>query len=119
MSFNMEMISSDIFLDMEPRNHHLDPTCDNHDDGETLAIILCDSCGNLCADCDRFLHLHRKTRHHSRQVFKEEEEAIKVNLHEGCGRTKLFWLTAAADSATLKGMIEFREDSSRKKSTAT
>ena len=35
------------------------PTCDNHDDGETLAIILCDSCGNLCADCDRFLHLHR------------------------------------------------------------
>ena len=29
------------------------PTCDNHDDGETLAIILCDHCGNLCADCDR------------------------------------------------------------------
>ena len=25
------------------------PTCDNHDDGETLAIILCDQCGNLCA----------------------------------------------------------------------
>ena len=91
------------------------PTCDNHDDGETLAIILCDSCGNLCADCDRFLHLHRKTRHHARQVFKEEEEAIKVNLHEGCGRTKLFWLTAAADSSTLKGMIEFREDGSKKK----
>ena len=93
------------------------PTCDNHDDGETLAIILCDSCGNLCADCDRFLHLHRKTRHHSRQVFKEEEEAIKVNLHEGCGRTKLFWLTAAADSSTLKGMIEFREDGSKKKAS--
>ena len=95
------------------------PTCDNHDDGETLAIILCDSCGNLCADCDRFLHLHRKTRHHSRQVFKEEEEAIKVNLHEGCGRTKLFWLTAAADSGTLKGMIEFREDSTKKKSSSS
>ena len=94
------------------------PTCDNHDDGETLAIILCDTCGNLCADCDRFLHLHRKTRHHARQVFKEEEEAIKVNLHEGCGRTKLFWLTAAADSGTLKGMIEFREDTTRKKSLA-
>ena len=95
------------------------PTCDNHDDGETLAIILCDACGNLCADCDRFLHLHRKTRHHSRQVFKEEEEAIKVNLHEGCGRTKLFWLTAAADSSTLKGMIEFREDSTKKKSSSS
>jgi len=95
------------------------PTCHNHDDGETLAIILCDSCGNLCADCDRFLHLHRRTRHHSRQVFKEEEEAIKVNLHEGCGRTKLFWLTAAADSATLKGMIEFREENSRKRSSTS
>ena len=89
------------------------PTCTNHDDGETQAIILCDSCGNLCADCDRFLHLHRRTRLHTRQVFKEEEEAIKVNLHEGCGRTKLFWLTAVADAATLKGMIEFREESGR------
>ncbi len=29
------------------------PVCDNHDDGETLAIILCDTCGNLCSDCDR------------------------------------------------------------------
>ena len=46
------------------------PTCDNHDDGETLAIIGCDECGNLCADCDRFLHLHRKTRAHQRQIFK-------------------------------------------------
>ena len=44
------------------------PTCENHDDGETLAIIMCDSCGNLCGDCDRFLHLHRKTRTHQRQV---------------------------------------------------
>ena len=41
-----------------------------------------------------------------------------MNLHEGCGRTKLFWLTAAADSGTLKGMIEFREDTTRKKSLA-
>merc|ERR1711963_1136997 len=46
------------------------PTCDNHDDGETLAIILCDICGNLCVDCDRYLHLHRKTKAHQRQVFK-------------------------------------------------
>ena len=95
------------------------PTCSNHDDGETSAIILCDSCGNLCADCDRFLHLHRRTRHHSRQVFKEEEEAIKVNLHEGCGRTKLFWLTAVADAGTLKGMIEFREESGRKRASSS
>ena len=43
------------------------------------------------------------------QVFKEEEEAIKVDLHEGCGRTKLFWIMALADSKTLKAMVEFRE----------
>lgn len=85
------------------------PTCDNHDDGETLAIILCDQCDNLCGDCDRFLHLHRKTKAHQRQVFKEEEDAIKVDLHEGCGRTKLFWLMALADSSTLKAMVEFRD----------
>lgn len=85
------------------------PTCENHDDGETLAIIMCDKCGNLCGDCDRFLHLHRRTREHGRQVFKEEEDAIKVDLHEGCGRTKLFWVLALADSLTLKAMVEFRE----------
>ena len=82
------------------------PTCDNHDDGETLAIILCDQCGNLCADCDRFLHLHRKTKGHQRQVFKEEEDAIKVDLHEGCGRTKLFWLMALGK--TERSYILFR-----------
>ncbi|XP_069130438.1 LOW QUALITY PROTEIN: E3 ubiquitin-protein ligase MYCBP2-like [Argopecten irradians] len=85
------------------------PTCDNHDDGETQAIILCNECGNLCAECDRFLHLPRKKRTHQRQVFKEEEEAIKVDLHEGCGRTKLFWVMSLADSKTLKAMVEFRE----------
>lgn len=49
-------------------NAHPRPTCDNHDDGETPAIIRCQVCGNLCADCDRFLHLSRKTRSHQRQV---------------------------------------------------
>ena len=42
--------------------------CDNHDDGETVAIIQCNICGNLCADCDRFLHLNTRTRTHKRQV---------------------------------------------------
>merc|ERR1719266_2837677 len=60
-----------------------------------------------------FLHLHRKTKGHQRQVFKEEEDAIKVDLHEGCGRTKLFWLLALADSLTLKAMVEFRDGSGR------
>nr|XP_022909947.1 E3 ubiquitin-protein ligase MYCBP2 isoform X2 [Onthophagus taurus] len=85
------------------------PTCTNHDDGETNAVVQCSICGNLCADCDRFLHLHRKTKHHQRQVCKEEEEAIKVDLHEGCGRMKLFWLLALADARTLKALVEYRE----------
>lgn len=76
-------------------------------------------CGNLCAECDRFLHLHRKTRTHQRQVCKEEEEAIKVELHEGCGRTKLFWLLALADARTLKALIEFREGGPSGRGSAT
>ena len=46
------------------------------------------------------------------QVFKEEEEAVKVELHEGCGRIKLYWTMALADYRTLKGLIEFRETGS-------
>ncbi|XP_069061337.1 E3 ubiquitin-protein ligase MYCBP2 isoform X2 [Pleurodeles waltl] len=95
------------------------PMCDNHDDGETAAIILCNACGNLCTDCDRFLHLHRRTKTHQRQVFKEEEEAIKVDLHEGCGRTKLFWLMALADSKTMKAMVEFREHTGKPTSSSS
>ena len=87
------------------------PTCDNHDDGETPAIILCEECGNLCADCDRFLHLSRRMRAHQRKVFREEEEAVKVDLHEGCGRAKLFWVMCLADAKTHKAMAEFRESS--------
>ena len=34
---------------------------------------------------------------------------MKVDLHEGCGRIKLYWTMALADSRTLKGMVEFRD----------
>ncbi|KAJ6639219.1 E3 ubiquitin-protein ligase highwire [Pseudolycoriella hygida] len=85
------------------------PLCSNHDDGITPAVIQCEACGSLCGDCDRFLHLNRKTRSHHRTLCKEEEEAIRVELHESCGRTKLFWLLALADSKTLKAMVEFRD----------
>ena len=46
----------------------LQPLCDNHDDSETQALILCDKCGNLCGECDRVLHYSRGTRDHTRQV---------------------------------------------------
>lgn len=52
------------------------PMCSNHDDGETSAIIQCESCGSLCGDCDRFLHLNRKTRTHKRTVGLSWEEVI-------------------------------------------
>jgi len=45
------------------------PMCDNHDDGETPATILCASgCGSLCTECDRVLHLSKRHRIHQRQV---------------------------------------------------
>ncbi|XP_055389767.1 E3 ubiquitin-protein ligase highwire-like [Condylostylus longicornis] len=101
---HVEKLSSGQWSNSDTR-----PLCSNHDDGETSAIIQCETCGSLCSDCDRFLHLSRKTRHHRRTVCKEEEEAIRVELHESCGRTKLFWLLALADSKTLKGVVEFRD----------
>lgn len=85
------------------------PLCINHDDSVTNAVIECMICGTLCCDCDRFLHLNRKTWNHHRTVCKEEEESIKVELHESCGRIKLFWLLGLADSKTLKGIVEFRD----------
>nr|AOV18880.1 myc binding protein 2 [Lymnaea stagnalis] len=99
-----EWISSPDHQHGQPR-----PTCENHDDTVTPAIILCSDCGNLCAECDRYLHMPRKKRGHQRQVFKEEEEAIKVDLHEGCGRIKLFWVMSLVDSRTFKALVEFRE----------
>ena len=37
------------------------------------------------------------------QMFKE---AMKVDLHEGCGHIKLYWTISLADSCTLNGMVE-------------
>ncbi|XP_053677390.1 E3 ubiquitin-protein ligase highwire [Anopheles nili] len=84
------------------------PLCSNHDDEVTFAVLNCALCGSLCADCDRVLHLNRRTRNHHRAVCKEEQDAIRVELHESCGRAKLYWLWAVVDSRTLKGMLEFR-----------
>ncbi|XP_038216347.1 E3 ubiquitin-protein ligase highwire [Zerene cesonia] len=82
--------------------------CVNHDDGITPAVVDCRTCGTLCSECDRFLHLNRTARTHQRQICKEEESAIRVDSHEGCGRAKLFWLLLLVDRRTLKGLAEFR-----------
>ena len=82
--------------------------CVNHDDGQTNAVVECEKCGTLCAQCDLYLHLPKSKRDHKRVLFKEEEEAMKVDLHEGCARTKLYWLMAMVDTNSLKSMAEFR-----------
>lgn len=46
------------------------------------------------------------------QVCKEEVDAVRVDLHEGCGRAKLFWLLALTDASRLKALVEFRDPSS-------
>ncbi|CAG4984339.1 unnamed protein product, partial [Parnassius apollo] len=84
------------------------PLCVNHDDGSTAAVVECHACGALCAECDRFLHLNRAARTHHRQICKEEESAVRIDIHEGCGRAKLFWLLLLVDRRTLKGLAEFR-----------
>ena len=43
-----------------------------------------------------------------RQVCKEEEEAIKVDVHEGYGRVKLLWILTISDECNLKVLVEFR-----------
>lgn len=101
---HVEKLSSSQWSNNESR-----PLCANHDDDVTTAVIQCNTCSFLCGDCDRFLHLNRKTRSHLRTVCKEEEEAIRVELHESCGRIKLFWLLALVDSKTLNAMVEFRD----------
>ena len=40
---------------------------------------------------------------------KEEEESIKVDVHEACGRVKLFWILALSDARNLKSLVEFRQ----------
>lgn len=42
------------------------------------------------------------------QICKEEESAIRIDIHEGCGRAKLFWLLLLVDRRTLKALAEFR-----------
>jgi len=53
------------------------------------------------------------------EVLKEEEESIRVDLHEGCGRVKFYWLLALADANTLKAVVEFRQVSVAAATTET
>lgn len=101
---HVEKLSSSQLSKLDSR-----PQCANHDDGVTAAMIQCSECSYLCSECDRVLHLARNKRSHHRTVCKEEEESIRVELRESCGRTKLFWLLALADWKTLKAMVEFRD----------
>lgn len=69
-----------------------------HDDEETSAIIRAPA-ATSAQTADRFLHLNRGRGFTPARFFKEEE-AIKGQPPRGLRAHKLFWLTAAADSAT-------------------
>ena len=65
--------------------------CENHDDARTKAIISCNKCGHLCADCDKYLHLSRKSKSHQRQLFKAAEASLVLNKHENMCRYNLLF----------------------------
>eukprot|EP00053_Salpingoeca_punica_P020119 m.208215 g.208215 ORF g.208215 m.208215 type:complete len:1259 (+) comp17798_c1_seq1:478-4254(+) len=81
--------------------------CANHDDGVTMASVSCTECAlKLCAECDRFLHLPRSKRNHTR--VSSGPTGLRVELHEGCGRAKLARMLALVDRNSLKSIVEFR-----------
>lgn len=89
--------------------------CENHDDGATVATWRCEHCETdryLCDDCDHFLHLKPKRRHHQRSPIKiHNKESIKIDIHEGCARARLSWLSVAIDTRQCKAILEFKRDS--------
>ena len=83
--------------------------CDNHDDGKTEAVANCPSCEqNLCEECERVLHLNRKTRDHERSRISGGASALVVEQNEGCGRVKLQHMLALADRSTMKAVVEIK-----------
>ena len=83
--------------------------CTNHDDGTTEAMHMCSECDEqLCADCDRIIHLHKSRRSHVRKRLQKAEAQIALELHEGCARAKLAAVMVVIDRKNLKGILEFR-----------
>ncbi|GBP93144.1 hypothetical protein EVAR_69406_1 [Eumeta japonica] len=89
LAVSAEAASSDVRSRDRIESNESRSYCANHDDGETLAIIDCRTCGPLCPECDRFLHLNRAARTHHRQG-------------------KIVLAFALVDRRTLKGLAEFR-----------
>ncbi|CAG0891685.1 unnamed protein product [Cyprideis torosa] len=82
--------------------------CENHEDGLTRATVTCDICGSLCKECDRVLHLNRRTRAHPREVFGVDEQMFELAVHQSCGRLKLSHLMLVVDSVKLKAVADIR-----------
>ncbi|KNC53818.1 uncharacterized protein AMSG_12273 [Thecamonas trahens ATCC 50062] len=89
--------------------------CENHDDGVTKAAMRCESCATaLCADCDRFLHLPRNKREHTREAIIDHE-AFVVEMREGCARVKMSQFVVVFDVEKGKVLlrVEARSSSGR------
>eukprot|EP00300_Choanocystis_sp_HF-7_P008386 c15877_g1_i1.p1 GENE.c15877_g1_i1~~c15877_g1_i1.p1 ORF type:complete len:651 (+),score=123.57 c15877_g1_i1:2-1954(+) len=71
--------------------------CDNHEDGVTRAAVHCATCDrSFCGDCDRFLHMSKRTRDHARHAIIDDA-AFALDVHEGCARVKLSQLLIVFD----------------------
>uniref|UniRef100_A0A0N4Z1B8 RCR-type E3 ubiquitin transferase n=1 Tax=Parastrongyloides trichosuri TaxID=131310 RepID=A0A0N4Z1B8_PARTI len=100
------------------------PFCENHDDFETRASLICHDCEEikLCKQCFRTLHLSKKKRGHSiltlnsttiEDSLNEDEDVINkvtVEVHEGSIRLKIEnKLLILVNNRRLKGILEFYE----------
>jgi hypothetical protein len=83
-------------------------SCDNHDDGVTEATFTCSTCDeNLCADCDRVMHLPKSKRGHRRMAIISD--ALTVDAKEGCARIKLSTIFVVLDMAKCKVLVQLRQ----------
>ncbi len=79
-------------------------------------MVLCEACAPeegglaLCSECDRCLHLPRSKRSHRRQVVREQQEAVRLECHEGCSRVRMHGLMMIVDRANLKAVVECKEE---------
>jgi len=80
-------------------------TCQNHDDGTTEALVFCSNCQlNLCNECDRFLHLPKNNRNHSKSTL--ENQLLTIEVREFCVRLKISSSLFVLDNEKLKAIIQ-------------
>eukprot|EP01132_Coremiostelium_polycephalum_P003999 gene3999-5001_t len=79
--------------------------CENHDDGVTEAQSFCNNCKmNLCADCDRIIHLPKRNSNHVKS--QHLDESISIEVRESYVRLKLSTALLIVDFSKLKVIVQ-------------